>query len=175
MQHPSARLSPSHHAQICTKRGPLGACLKTELRTEENDNDKAKKYFRDPAELTKRRNEVLQGITEGGEPNQLIEKLQRQTAENKEKNDIDVKVKTFMNDQAASFGPFDRQVVILNTDGETFTLLESPQAMRLKEAGFIQGRKFVRQPTDEELEKALTREDRPGLAESILGVISGGN
>ena len=28
------------------KRGPLGACKKTETRTEENDNDKAKKYFK---------------------------------------------------------------------------------------------------------------------------------
>jgi hypothetical protein len=27
-------------------------------------------------------------------------------------------------------------VVILNTDGKTFTLLENPQAMRLKKAGY---------------------------------------
>ena len=28
------------------------------------------------------------------------------------------------------------KVVILNTDGKTFTLLENPQAMRLKKAGY---------------------------------------
>jgi hypothetical protein len=31
---------------------------------------------------------------------------------------------------------FVHTVVILNTDGKTFTLLENPQAMRLKKAGY---------------------------------------
>jgi len=62
-----------------------------------------------------------------------------------------------MNDVSASFGPFDRQVVILNTDGETFTLLSNPQAMRLKEQGFIskKEKKFIKQPTKEEMDSAL--------------------
>ena len=74
--------------------------------------------------------------------------------------------------QSATFGPFDRQVVILNTDGKTFTLLESPQAMRLKDKGFIKGREFVKQPTPEEIEDALTP-DGPGLADAILGKLRG--
>ena len=57
--------------------------------------------------------------------------------------------------QSASFGPFDGQVLILNEDGKGFTLLANPQAMRLKKAGFIEGKKFVKQPTEEEIEAAL--------------------
>jgi hypothetical protein len=71
--------------------------------------------------------------------------------------------------KAATFGPFDRQVVILNTDGRTFTLLENPQAMRLKKAGFIEGRKFVKQPTEADIEAALVP-DGPGLADAILSI-----
>jgi hypothetical protein len=47
------------------------------------------------------------------------------------------------------------KLLILNTDGRTFTLLENPQAMRLKNAGFIEDRKFIKQPTKEELADAL--------------------
>jgi hypothetical protein len=43
----------------------------------------------------------------------------------------------------------------LNTDGKTFTVLENPQAMRLKKAGFIQDRRFVIQPTQQDLNDAL--------------------
>lgn len=73
--------------------------------------------------------------------------------------------------QSASFGPFDRSVVILNTDGKTFTVLENPQAMRLKKAGFIQDRRFVKQPTAEELEEALESEGGffGGLVKGIFG------
>ena len=85
--------------QICTKRGPLGACLKTEFRTEENDNDKAKKYFRDPAIALKEKNQVLEGTNDAGEANALIEKLKKQTEDNKEKNRLDVERRTFENDQ----------------------------------------------------------------------------
>jgi len=84
--------------EICTKRGPLGACLKTEFRTEDNDNDKAKKYFRDPAITLREKNEVLQG-TAGGESNALVERLKQQTEDNKEKNRMDVERRTFENDQ----------------------------------------------------------------------------
>lgn len=75
--------------------------------------------------------------------------------------------------QSANFGPFDRQVVILNEDGKSFTLLENPQAMRLKKAGFIKDRQFVRQPTEEELEKALEAEG-PSLGEAFQGLFGGG-
>mmetsp|Transcript_295 Transcript_295/g.398 ORF Transcript_295/g.398 Transcript_295/m.398 type:complete len:256 (-) Transcript_295:902-1669(-) len=160
--------------EICTKRGPLGACLRTEFRTEENDNDKAKQYFRDPGTILKERNEVLLGTTEDGEANSLIDRLKQQTEDNKEKNRLDVERKTFENDQSANFGPFDRQVIIMNTDGKTFTLLQNPQAMRLKKDGFITDRKFIKQPTEEELQQALKAEGE-GIAGALSSIFSGGN
>ena len=42
--------------------------------------------------------------------------------------------------------------------------------MRLKKDGFIEGRQFVKQPTEAELEAALDPEG-PGLADSILGML----
>ena len=77
--------------------------------------------------------------------------------------------------QSATFGPFDRQVVILNTDGKTFTLLSNPQAMRLKQDGFIKDRKFVTQPTEEQLEAALEAEEGGGLAGALQSLIRGDN
>ena len=56
----------------------------------------------------------------------------------------------------------------MNTDGKGFTLLENPQAMRLKEKGFIKDRKFVKQPTQEEIDAALEA-DGPGLFGRIFG------
>lgn len=70
--------------------------------------------------------------------------------------------------QSASFGPFDRQTLILNEDGAGFSLLENPQAMRLKKQGLIVDKKFVRQPTQEELDAALEPEG-PSLLEGIFG------
>lgn len=75
--------------------------------------------------------------------------------------------------QSASFGPFDRSVVILNTDGKTFSVLENPQAMRLKKAGFIQDRRFVTQPTAEELEEALEATNGGGIGGFIKGIFGG--
>lgn len=159
--------------EICTKRGPLGACLKTEYRTEENDNDKAKQYFRASAPLIRERDQVLQGFyAEESQGNALIERLQRQTEENREKNRLDVERKTFENDQSATFGPFDRQAVIMNVDGKTFTLLQSSQVSRLEKAGFIRDRKFVAQPTEEEIANALEAEGG-GLAGALQSWFSG--
>lgn len=75
--------------------------------------------------------------------------------------------------QSASFGPFDRSVVILNTDGKTFSVLENPQAMRLKKAGFIQDRRFVKQPTPEELEEALDSSNDGGFLGGLVKGIFG--
>lgn len=69
--------------------------------------------------------------------------------------------------QSASFGPFDSQVLILNEDGKGFTLLANPQAMRLKKAGFIENKKFVKQPTQEEIDAALEAE--PNLLDRFFG------
>lgn len=55
----------------------------------------------------------------------------------------------------------------MNTDGKTFTLLQNPQAMRLKKAGFIDGRRqFIKQPTQEEIDQALESE---GFFAGLLG------
>ena len=59
-------------------------------------------------------------------------------------------------------------MLILNEDGKGFTLLENPQAMRLKDAGFIKDKKFVKQPTQEEIDAAL-KPDGPSLLDRIFG------
>lgn len=69
--------------------------------------------------------------------------------------------------KSASFGPFDGQVVILNENGNGFTLLTNPQAMRLKNAGFIKDKKFTKQPTQEDLDKAL--ESEPNIFQKVFG------
>lgn len=143
----------------------MGACLQTERRTVENDNDKAQKYFKGGKT---QQSQLLTEQRKEESANELIEKLRQQSIDNKEKNDLIVAQKTFENDQSATFGPFDKQVLIMNTDGQTFTLLNSPQAMRLKEAGFIQGRKFVKQPTEQDIE-AAAKAEVPAFLKAILG------
>jgi hypothetical protein len=131
--------------------------LETVVRTDENDNDKARNYFQDPTALLKEKNALM---------------LRKQSVDNREKNDLYVQRKTFENDQSGYMGPFDRQVLIMNTDGRTFTVLENPQAMRLKDSGFIVDRKFVKQPTEEELDQALIA-DSSGLAGKIQSFFGG--
>lgn len=82
----------------------------------------------------------------------------------------------FLLKKSASFGPFDRQVIILNTDGKTFTLLENPQAMRLKKAGFIEDRRFVKQPSLQDLEDAKDNSNDGGgvLGGFVKGIFGGG-
>jgi len=166
--------------EICIKRGPLGACTKTEKRTAENDNDAAKKYF--SRVVTTNGAVVVDG---GGndydaESNDLIKRLRQQTEDNKEKNAKIVKVKTQLNDASASFGPFDRNILILNTDGETFTLLPNPQAMRLKEQGYIKDKKFITQPSQDVLDATLNPPEEEGdgggfFGGLIKGVFGGGD
>ena len=61
-------------------------------------------------------------------------------------------------------------MLILNEDGLGFSLLTNPQAMRLKKAGLIENKKFIRQPTQEELNAALEPEPaEPNLLNRILG------
>lgn len=160
---------------ICKKRGPLGACLETTVRTAENDNDKALKYFKDPSAEVKRKQErMLTQMDEDSEGNTLIQKLRKQSLDNKEKNDQTVRTKTLINDQGASFGPFSKEVVILNTDGNTFTLLQNSQAMRLKKAGYIEDRKFVIQPSQDVIDDALVGNEMGDLGDSIKGFFGGG-
>ena len=80
---------------ICKKRGPLGACLETTVRTADNDNDKALKYFKDPAPDVKRKQErMLTQLDEDSEGNTLIQKLRKKSVDNKDKNDQAVQLKT---------------------------------------------------------------------------------
>lgn len=58
------------------------------------------KYFRDPTALIKAKEEEMKDKEEG---NALIDKLKRQSEENKEKNDLYVQRKTFENDQVCVF------------------------------------------------------------------------
>jgi len=159
--------------EICVKRGPLGACLKTEVRTAENDNDKATQYF---SKVVKSPENLKENTYETQESD-LIKKLRQQTEDNREKNAKIVRAKTLMNDASASFGPFDRQVIILNTDGETFTLLSNPQAMRLKEQGYIskKEKKFIKQPTQEVLDATLNAPEGEGgfFGGLVKGVFGG--
>lgn len=161
-----AFLSTGETVMICTKRGPLGRCEKTERRTAENENDKSEKYFRQPTELVKRKDDEARQA-ESSEGNILIERLKKQSEDNKEANDLLVYQRTLLNDSSASFGPFDGSVLILNEDGKGFTLLENPQAMRLKKAGFIENKKFVKQPTQEEIDAALKAE--PNILDKFFG------
>lgn len=43
----------------------------------------------------------------------------------------------------------------MNSDGINYTVLDGAQAMRLKGAGYIKGRKFVTQPTQQAIDDAL--------------------
>ena len=84
--------------QICVKRGPLGACLKTEIRTAENDNDKATQYF---SKVVKSDNSI-ENTYENNESD-LITRLRQQSEDNKEKNARIVRQKTLMNDVVRLF------------------------------------------------------------------------
>jgi hypothetical protein len=72
--------------------------LQTETRTTDNDNDKSLKYFKDPSDAIKRKDAEMRA-TQEDEGNLLIEKLRRQSVENKDKNDLIVRQKTLLNDQ----------------------------------------------------------------------------
>lgn len=65
------------------------------MRTDDNDNDRAKKYFSDPTVLIKRK-EDDPTMAEG---NALIERLKQQSKDNSEKNELEVQRKTFQNNQ----------------------------------------------------------------------------
>jgi len=51
--------------------------------------------------------------------------------------------------------------------------LENPQAMRLKKAGFIKDKRFIKQPTEQEIADALEAPEGGGLFGGLFG--SGGD
>lgn len=165
---------------ICTKRGPLGACKKSERRTAANDNDKATKYFNDPELKFQEKYKAAQlqaiedkanGVPSAGSPefdgNALVARLKEKSEENRAKNDSIVRQKTLQNNLGASFGPFSSKVPILNADGVDYTLLDAPQAMRLKKAGYIDGnKKFITQPPQEAIDEALEASQTSAIAKA---------
>jgi hypothetical protein len=64
----------------------------------------------------------------------------------------------------------------MNVDGKTFTMLQNPQAMRLKKAGFINDRRqFINQPTPEQIDQALEPEQgNGGVGGFLSGILGGG-
>ena len=78
------------------------------MRTAENDNDKATKYFKDPAASLKEKYSAaqLQSIDDGetkkvimaSDGTELIERLKQQSADNKDRNDKIIRAKTLQND-----------------------------------------------------------------------------
>jgi len=151
--------------------------LKTEVRTPENDNDKSNKYMQtkvEAEEVVRARDQALRAAAAEEEGSVLLEKLRQQTLENREKNERTVRQKTIANDQGASFGPFDRMIVVLNADGEGYTLLENPQAMRLKKQGYIKGRQFVEQPSQGVVDAALEPSESEGFGGIVKGLLGFG-
>ena len=84
---------------------------------------------------------------------ELVRSLKQKTEENRERNELAVKIKTAQNDDGANFGPFSRNMVVLNIDGETFTLLAKLQA-----GAGIHKEQAVRQATHS---RSLGRVGRP--------------
>lgn len=180
-------LFTGEETMICMKRGPLGACKKSEKRTAENDNDKATKYFNDPELKFQEKYKAAQlqaiedeqnGLPKAGsaefDGNALIARLKQQTEDNRAKNESIVRQKTLQNNLGASFGPFSSTVPILNADGVDYTLLAAPQAMRLKKAGYIDDKKkFITQPPQEALDEALEAAENSAVAK-VGGVIKKG-
>jgi len=153
--------------QVCEKRTALGACVETSARTTENDNDMASKYFEtltnqdqpDDGKGSATASATTQEQEQNG--NELIEKLRQQTEENREQNEVLVRKKTLENNMASFVSPWDRpKVVITNEDGKDVTILDKAQAARLRKAGFIDKRRnFIKQPTEQDLEKAMRDDD----------------
>ena len=87
---------------ICVKRGPLGACQKTEERTPANDNDKAAKYFLEPGKKVVDKDLAMRRSSDGNMESELVTRLKQQTSDNKERNDQIVKMKSLENDQVST-------------------------------------------------------------------------
>jgi len=73
-------------------------------------------------------------------------------------------------------GPFDRKVLIQNygeqgsVEANAYTLLENPQAMRLKKAGYIEGKKFIKPVTQEIIDQAAEDPNGGGVFGAIKGL-----
>ncbi|GMI42071.1 hypothetical protein TrCOL_g6783 [Triparma columacea] len=166
---------------ICVKRGPLGACKKSERRTVQNDNDKASKYQKGQSDKVKEKDASMRLGTDGVATSDLIKTLQQRTDDNRERNLRIVEQKTFEANQPGYMGPFERKVLIQNfgdegsVEASGFTLLDTPQAMRLKKAGYIEGRKFVKPVTKEIIDEAAVEEGNifSRIGDTVRGILGG--
>jgi hypothetical protein len=70
------------------------------MRTPENDNDKANKYFREPTVVV-RQKDLETKLAEDNDANALIQKLRQQSEDNRDKNEKIIQQKTFMNDKVS--------------------------------------------------------------------------
>ena len=90
--------------EICIKRGPLGKCEKTQVRTLENDNDKASKYMKTQSTTVKSKDDKMRSSSDGTDDSPLIQRLKQQTEDNRERNELIVKQKTIENDLVSALG-----------------------------------------------------------------------
>ena len=115
---------------------------------------------------------------DGAKQSALIETLQRRTEENKEKNARIVEQRTFEANQPGYLGPFSRQVLIQGFGDEgsesasKFTLLDTAAAMRLKKAGYIEGKKFVKPVDDDTIAKYSEEPEGVGVIVTIGRVVT---
>ena len=115
---------------------------------------------------------------DGAKQSALIETLQRRTEENKEKNARIVEQRTFEANQPGYLGPFSRQVLIQGFGDEgsesasKFTLLDTAAAMRLKKAGYIEGKKFVKPVDDDTIAKYSEEPEGVGVIGTIGRVVT---
>ncbi|GMH77040.1 hypothetical protein TL16_g07274 [Triparma laevis f. inornata] len=163
---------------ICTKRGILGACKKTSRRTVENDNDKASKYQKIQSPEVKLKDVAMRTGSDGMEQSDLISTLQQRTIDNKDFNQRMVDQKTFEANQPGYLGPFNREVLIQNygevgsPEASQFTLLSNPHAMRLKKAGYIEGKKFIKPIDQATINKYAEEEESSGIIKKIGRVVT---
>lgn len=64
---------------------------------------------------------------------------------------------------------------MINSDGDSYTILTGPQATRLKQQGYLKGRRFVTQPTQEIIEAAASDEEDNGFVGGFIKGIFGEN
>lgn len=146
--------------EICTKRGVLGACKKTVRRTSENDNDKSGKYQKPQTQKVAQKDLEMRLGADGAVTSDVLTILKQRTEDNRERNLRIVEQKTFEANQSGYIGPFDKKIIIQNygelgsKEASAYTLLDKPQAMRLKKAGYIEGTKFVKPVTQEIIDEA---------------------
>lgn len=62
---------------------------------------------------------------------------------------------------------------MINSDGDSYTILSGPQATRLKRQGYLKGTRFVTQPTQEIIDAAATSDGDDGFVGALLKGIFG--